>query len=1542
MFAAYLRRQRLALVGFYLVAVLAPLVGCSRVSERSSARVGISVSANALETTPPCTTDDVVKDACSGPWRYHHWGSCLLASAAQCGWAECRHPSFGWEIRPGKICQQECDPEPPQCEPGLKARPCPRKTCREVCQADPDQPGVHRLGRGEVCGPQSCVFADPSCPLDPTPVFSPSGLSLAELQRQPQFSTQMAPQCSTCDPLPMDSPAALRSKFECLQARASDPTLAGAALGGELSSRIRVLAVLAGDQLSAAQRAAARALFEPNALAAGLACESLPSAAAPEACDPASSLPSELSYCERIAASATRAGVAWVAADTCLGLFERVNAAFAPQSPEHACVTPELVAQVSEQIRALMRNAMAALDERQSLNDALAGSDQRYPELERTLALLDRWYAAERASLALRNPSELERVAHAELAELVDALWAAAHKERATTAGLDALFTTGTPSAQEVSAALGLTAARADRLDRDVVIAAYRGPAAEIPSVMSGSEEILPKLTIDASVARGDLLLELTADAFTGLRRNLERIEPFHDLGCSVAGCGPRAIAPSLVSTSASNLWRALAALDHDAGSAAGQETLASALTRLPASDPHRPAFAAVLANQRALRSAVDAVSGEAQSVALDRANLDALRLPGLSLAALQRAAGEQARSYLATGLFGPRAEPRIHANVSAAGRQATIGAFDTAHTAFGRDVERYQSERREAVRDALAKTEADRALEAARQRLRELHRAQSILNGDVAGLSASLRNLDRGLGATADRMADIQGALDTGAFLAVSDTRRFVVHGFNGSTGAQVERRALPISQVAVSDIETGKPGVAKISADANQLVVVEASGAYSPLCSLARHNADHPHGFVAQLDDAIEYFFNPSAPALSIAPEPGMTIGPEGFQLTRDGSRTKVETADDDVKDSGAFDLALDIVGSIPVVGSFAARAANDFAGFMDPLESSSQSSQADAVRMQGGVRLPNTPFPQLPAGALLLAELPRGASDASAIRALHLVQRPSTTFVVAADSELYFVLNDVWAPDSSACAQLSPPSDANAVTVTLRVATPTTVVATETIDALRQVLDEIRVTRAGFLAQGRVLQSQLSQVSSDALSRLQTVSGFEFSGLPPVLRDLVETYLKREVAAIDIAVERQALERRATDIFVEVDALLRDLAALSGSARAATLLPVWRLRSFDEFASGNDEHSLVESAEKLGATAAETLLPILELWHPEAIAAARASSAFKQDAQALAGIMPDSDPLSLVDDLSRLLQTLRDAYAGDPITHLPNPLNQPIVGLSFKRPAGWGPGCDTCPTSSTGLPSASAARAFALWNAVEAALRQGQQVPEKPCSSDADCMALPGTRCKLDQAQPRCVRASTSVQVALEPEDVYRTEGGQATLSCFLVTPAVQQWGLYFANQSDDYDDELRQLSLSGRYVEPAARARQGFLSEGGMLDYRMTDAASLVSGMSLLYGSDEAAYRNFQELANQGLLLGRDPVGLSAFADLTIDFAPLLAMSHSFGNGIGESLDRPVSELVLFMRLDARQFASAPQGHELEGIVRTCEPKPDNPGARPVSQ
>jgi hypothetical protein len=177
-------------------------------------------------------------------------------------------------------------------------------------------------------------------------------------------------------------------------------------------------------------------------------------------------------------------------------------------------------------------------------------------------------------------------------------------------------------------------------------------------------------------------------------------------------------------------------------------------------------------------------------------------------------------------------------------------------------------------------------------------------------------------------------------------------------------------------------------------------------------------------------------------------------------------------------------------------------------------------------------------------------------------------------------------------------------------------------------------------------------------------------------------------------------------------------------------------------------------------------------------------------------------------------------------------------------------------------------------------------------------------------------------------MEASDVYRSSGGQATLSCRLATPVVQQWSLLFGNPADDSGLEL--LSQSGRTLEARARAVQSFVTQTGAVDVEMTLPSALASGISLLYSRDEVAFQRFQTFANDGLLLGRDPVGLSAFSRLSIDFSPLAALRNSSGNGISDTAERRVSELILLMRVDARAFASSPPGHELEGIIASCAP------------
>lgn len=1570
-------------------------LGCSGAEQVPEASEPIGAVRSALSGTAACGLDDLVPSTCTGTWQYQRWAACEVSeagpvTAATCldepicrAWSTCSDWSLGAGARlteearfthrgrckDSRDCFDGCAAVEDQIQAALaplRARvpeahhalvkvesqssavidvdevrcsglEClwedPRYDVTEECRVRLEYP-TPASGAAPVCGCATFACTSPGCGAAPTTYSSPSGLSLDALRAlDPLAASSPEPECSTCDTLPVDGPASVRAKLQCLEAQRAS---ASAEQQAQLDARSRVLLLLAGDQLSAADRNEALNAFAAERRAGRLACEpvleevELESQDSPrdgfEVC-PARSvqlLADDLAFCEQLAgvsAGAVPPSVAWVLAEPCAGLLERVTEARTFAGLANACVPEAFSARTRDTVEQVVRGSLEALVQRESLGQPDTVSPGGYPELERTLVLLDRWFAAHQASLHGDRSETAEGDADQALSAMLDAFWSAAQRARRVTLDLEGLLATSAPAEADVNAALDRAAARADQLARDILAAAHRAAGTSIPAIVSGGVEVLPAFTLQRSSTNGAVLLRLTGDALTGLARALERAEPFHDLACRLGGCGPRALGAAFVHTPLATFWTALGLLDRDGQS----DTLPVVLGRLPAT-PWHDALRAIIGNRAALRAAVDGATSEVQEVALIDADARRLKPAATRLAALMRAGSERARGYAATGFLGLPGARRIHANVSAAGRAATLAALDAASAGFASEAALFQAERRAAAAEAAQRDAAERSREALRGRLRQLDVTLRRLNADAYGLSASLQELETGVGETTARSAQLGEVLDAGSFTRVGNTRRFVVHGHDGSPATRAAGGAVPVEGFAAHDIEVGVSGTPRIAVDARQLVLIEAAGEYSPLCALSRHDTERPREHVANLTALLEPSSS-STTRLSLAPVPGTTIGPEGFQLVRSASRGNVEQRDKDAKDNGFFKTVLGVVDRfLPPVGSIV----KGFLDVSDPVESSSSSSRLESVSLHGGLRVPGTPFPELPAGALLLVELPRGATDSSQIRDAHLVQRGSTSFVAAADADLYFVVNDHWVAEDARCRALSPASDPNGVTVSVRLAAPSGEVAERSIEALQQVVSGLRGQREDYLRQGRIAGSQLALARAAAEIDFQARSGLELVALPPVLRDVIEVHLGRELAAAEIAVARQGLERAAADVALEAEALLRDLRRLQGDAPGASLAPLWQLRELGELRDEAQERGLLQSAGTLVSRASETLLPILELWHPRALETARSSAVFQRDARQLAEVTPELDPLTLTDEVERSLQLLRAAYASDPLVHLPDPLEQPIIGVSFQRPPQWGPPCDGCSSASSGFPRASEASAFAVWNAIEAALLDEREIPLIDCDSDADCMAVPGTSCDFMSSSPSCVRASTRAELQVEPSDIYRSSGGQATLSCYLATPVIQQWALVFASEAGDRDAALRQLSLSGRQLEPRARPAQRFVTEAGLIDYTMTDPTALSSGISLLYSSLESAFETFSTMANERSLRGRNPVGLSAFSTLAIDFSPLARMSHSSGNGIGETAHDRVSELVLVMRLDARAFASSPAGHELEGVVSSCAP------------
>ena len=285
-----------------------------------------------------------------------------------------------------------------------------------------------------------------SCAPNPTITKSDPRLLLAAVRASdPQFSEQVESVCTTCDPMLMDTPSAMRSKFDCLQRHWSDPTMATPTLRAELGGRMRAMVALADHLTPPSARPHANISVMPRVKQRSRVNLRLRSRCRPRV---RRTLPTRSGVIWNSARLATvhtpgYGPAAWVAADECIAVLDRVTRAHDATSGarlRRCRARHKRGRSCSTSYAAPWRRL------RPGLGEAAASetNNDRYPELERTLVLMDRWYKAERRSLEAARTADVDAAATAALNEVTGAFWAAAHQTRRTV-DLEALFASGTP-----------------------------------------------------------------------------------------------------------------------------------------------------------------------------------------------------------------------------------------------------------------------------------------------------------------------------------------------------------------------------------------------------------------------------------------------------------------------------------------------------------------------------------------------------------------------------------------------------------------------------------------------------------------------------------------------------------------------------------------------------------------------------------------------------------------------------------------------------------------------------------------------------------------------------------------------------------------------------------------------------------------------------------------------------------------------------------------------------------------------------------------
>ena len=987
--------------------------------------------------------------------------------------------------------------------------------------------------------------------------------------------------------------------------------------------------------------------------------------------------------------------------------------------------------------------------------------------------------------------------------------------------------------------------------DRAVLLAAF-SDSTTLPAITGPDGQVLASaISLANGPLRGLPLLTLVGDALGGMTGRLQDLSVFHDFACRVLECG------GVTETEVSQLWALLAAMD-DA------DALRDAVDGAAPLGGWRNVFDHMHVVHGRLSQAIvaadeasDPSGGIDPLFALDR------RAWPQSVQAFSQIlleAQDRARSFADSGQF--RASPRVlSAGLNVAQQEqiltrlgAEVGALDGARLAFETDLVTI-------VDGLLAMEENERARASMQDRMVILAAQYDDLEDDLTGLARNMRE-------DADTFDDlvaayraVQSSIDDGGYMRLMDpgTRERTFRGSDARYDFANHYNVAALSPDAPIRIAGGR------------LLSVRTENEYAPTCALRDLEIYREDGTLQSLTFT------------------GVTVGPEGFQLTQtDG--TFSATSQDHVNGTTTRDsygirgevcanASWSPAGVVPAVGDavggfsygFSASACAFYSHSTEHFDTESTSERDGAERrttasFQSGLRLRNTPFPDLPAGALLAVVMAPDQTQRAYVRDVQVLARPETAVFVEEESDVYFVVNDF---------RCETPDDAGGVRATYGVLIPNSAVAAAAVEAMGQTIGTIRNARDQFIRQGTLLSGDAAALRSGARLELESrLEDLSVAELPPPLHALFNAFLDREIAGVERAVRQLQLMRQSDQIQLEMLALARDMKRLQDLGRLAVLVPGWRLRNLD------GDQLRLQARETLDG-ARRFLLPLLEVWFPAALRTLRtgsAGNALRTSLSHLLDAQVGTWTPELVGHAVSALQTLLTTYA----THAPGDPSspfKPVVALSF-------PNDGSSITATDGS------------------------------SAEAEYSELPKTELELGLEPTRAALVWDAIDFrgeatfTIRPEDVYRLGGNAGTLSCSEGTPVIERMALVVITNDSSADAVQTLAALNqGRFLTGRAPAEQGYLGEAGLVRYQLDDPRWERFDVPLIYSSHLTPIDTFRQLILQDPDTRPDgALGLSAFGSFTVDMGPLEDMAAS---AVGDGMENAV-EIALVMQVSTRDI------------------------------
>nr|WP_164933104.1 PA14 domain-containing protein [Corallococcus coralloides] len=809
------------------------------------------------------------------------------------------------------------------------------------------------------------------------------------------------------------------------------------------------------------------------------------------------------------------------------------------------------------------------------------GSGARVGELRQKLLSIQRWYGSARTHLSTTPEPSPELMA--QTSQVMQAFWTGAWLK-------DELGLTATTNAQAeiVRAKLlsdGFIA------DRQVLLAAF-------------GEGGTPPLT-------GAPLLYLLGDSLRGLNERMMDVSRLHDMGCRFVACSTR-------STVTSELWNVLA----DLNDATELQASISAATHV--STEWTQVFNQVRTGHGAFRSAVEDALGLPAGT-YDKNDLFTRPVsgPAMSLTAMLREAQARATGYAVNGLFTAADESTVKVGLDLQKQSAVLTELNQIIGQLDSNISYYNSNRATLVQGLLAQLQNQGNLANMDTRRLQLDEQLKALIKDLNALRVSQAVEEARLGDFMDGFEALYPAVAQTGQLMLKTEESLVVP--NRGLGGPADNDVYAMGALKLNG------STLQMQPTVGSQLVIQVDGRWSPTCALGLTAG--PNGNLVRVRTSAQ------------TPLPIMT-GPEGFTVTASAGNYTA-TANDTVNSQGNFSNATNtdtfcagFNPSIPIIGNIGgvnscmnSETGTTWSRTWNQTHSTGNDTRS-TFSVARGVRSPLAPFPDEPVGSLLLVETERGSAARTSVRSVRVLQSPSTSLLVTAESDYYVVVNDapiVSGTPTAACQDWVGNSE-----LEVRVAqlSPSTNEAVLLTSKLVSGLEKLKVDAKLYAAQGRLLPGQITSMRAKAFSDIyQSCDCTNLDAYPESLRALFGAFVEKALVDVEREVELINLERQLRQVALEIQAVEDEHANAQNQSRLLALLPAWALRNLEGTA-------LRVQLEALEVVMSQWLAPTVRIVYPETLAS------FTDTERAGIEALTTIDPTSPTTDLSLLAQTAKQA--------------------------------------------------------------------------------------------------------------------------------------------------------------------------------------------------------------------------------------------------------------------------------------------------------